>query len=108
MHKTSAYLHFLCDMSQWSLACLFCYVVSKLLGCPLISATGTICFRERPLTPRTTKSSFVQDEIHLISPKLDISFDSFAGIMDLVTLFSTSWAGYALFFGSHMHLNAFV
>src|SRR5947207_7394899 len=90
MHKTRTDLHFLCDMGQGPLTCLLGYVVAKSLGCPLISAAGTICFRERSLTPRTTKSSFVHDQIDLILPKLDISFHTLAAIMDFATLFSTS------------------
>ena len=82
--------------------------LGKSLGCPLISAAGTICFRERSLTPRTTKSSFVHDQIDLILPKLDISFHTLAAIMDFATLFSTSGTGLALFSGSHLYLNASV
>src|SRR5256885_15064568 len=108
MHKTRTDLHFLCDMGQGPLTCLLGYVVAKSLGCPLISAAGTICFRERSLTPRTTKSSFVHDQIDLILPKLDISFHTLAAIMDFATLFSTSGTGLALFSGSHLYLNASV
>jgi hypothetical protein len=50
----------------------------------------------------------VHDQIDLISPKLDISFHSPAGIMDLCADFSASGAGFTLFFGSHLHLNAFI
>src|SRR5436305_276750 len=67
---------------------------------------GAISFCKRFPTPCATKSSFVQDEINLIPPKLDISFHSFAGIMNLSTDFSTSGAVLALFSGSHLHLNA--
>jgi hypothetical protein len=94
-------------MGERSLARLFGDVVTKSLGCPLISATGAIAFRERPPTRRTAKSSFVNDKIDLIGPKLDVSFDSRSAIMDLATFFSTSGADCALLFGSHMHLDAF-
>jgi hypothetical protein len=90
------------------LARLLGYVVAKSLGCPLITAAGAICFRKRSLTPPTTKSSFVDDQIDLIPPKPDISFRTLAAIMDFATLFSTSGAGCALFACSHLHLDAFI
>src|SRR6266576_1101079 len=108
MHEPCAYLHFLCHMRQRPLARLLCYMVSKSLGCPLVSATSAIGFRERSPTRRTPKSSFVQDQIDLIPSKLDISFHPLACIMDLGTCLSTSWAGLALFSGFDMHLNAFI
>jgi hypothetical protein len=108
MHKTRADLHVSCDMGERPLARLLCYGVTKSLGCPLISATGVISFRERSPTRRTTKSSFVHDQRDLISPKLDISFHTIASIMDLSTDFSTSGARCVLFSGSYLHLNAFI
>jgi len=95
-------------MGQGPLARLLGYLIAKSLGCPLISATSAIGFRERFPTRHTTKSSFVQDEVDLISPKLDIPFHTLAPIMDLATLLSTSGAICVLFSGSHMHLNAFI
>lgn len=41
-------------------------------------------------------------------PIWDHSVYTLACIMDLSTCSSTSWAGLALFSGSHMHLNAFI
>src|SRR6266480_3066588 len=108
MHKTGADLLFLCDMGNWSLTRLLCYLVTKSFCCPLIPATGAISFRERSLTPPTTKPSLINDQIDLISSKPDISFHSLARIVDLATLFSTSGAGFTLFSGSHLHLNAFI
>src|SRR5260370_34962407 len=108
MHKTRADLHFLCHMGNGPLARLLCYVLAKSLCCPLISATGAISFCKRFPTPRTTKSSFVQDQIDLIPPKLDISFHSLADIMNLATLFSASGAGFTRLSGSHLHLNSSV
>src|SRR6266480_1942862 len=74
MHKTGADLLFLCDMGNWSLTRLLCYLVTKSFCCPLIPATGAISFRERSLTPPTTKPSLINDQIDLISSKPDISF----------------------------------
>src|SRR5262249_22827278 len=90
------------------LICLFCYLMSKKLYYTLISTTGTISFCERSPTPHTTKSSFMHDQIDLIPPKLDISFDTLTAIMNLATLFSTSGAGFTLFPCSHLHLDAFI
>jgi hypothetical protein len=101
-------LHFLGHMGQWSLTRLFGDLITKSLGCPLILATNAICFRERFPTRPTTKSSFVQDEIDLISSKLDISFHTLAAIMDLATLLSTSGASCAPASRSHLYLNAFI
>jgi hypothetical protein len=104
MHETRADLQFLCDVGQGSLTGLLGYLVAKSLGCPLIFATGTIGFRERLCTRLTPKSSFVNDKIDLIGPKLDVPFDPLTAIMDLAAFFSTSGADCALLFGSHLHL----
>src|SRR2546429_4890906 len=108
MHKASAYLLFLCDMGNWSLTRLLGYMFTKSLCRPFISAAGAISFCEWSATPRTTKSSFVQDQRDLIPPKPDISFHTLACIMDLATLFSTSGAGFTLFSCSHLYLDAFI
>jgi hypothetical protein len=94
-------------MSEGTLARLFGNVITKSLGCSLISTTGTITFRERLSTRRAPKSSFVNDKIDLIGPKPDVSFDPLTAIMNLATLLPTFGADRAPLFGSHMHLDAF-
>src|SRR2546421_11909968 len=104
MHKTRTDLHFLCDMGQGPLTCLLGYVVAKSLGCPLISAAGAICFRKRSLTPRTTKSSFVHDQIDLIPPKRVFFFGRFPLLMTFLLFFFHSGPAGVFFFSFNFTL----
>src|SRR5450631_466164 len=105
MHKTSADLHFFCNVCQRTVKSLLCYLMAKSFCCPFIPAASAVCFREWSPTRHTAKSSLVHDKSNAVCTKLTISFHSLACIMDLFTSFSTRRAELALFSRSYLHLD---